>query len=109
MTKLRLWIDLRNQVSLEFVQIDIQRTIEPKGGSDRRDNLSDKPVEVREAWRCDTEVLLADVVDSHVINLYPVIINNCSPNFISYIYHERAIRVLKRRMGGQYRVVRLND
>ena len=71
--------------------------------------MGDQPVQVGEARGRDTEPLLADVVDSLVVNLYPVLINNCSLHFISYTYHERAIRVLKRRMGGQYRVVRLND
>jgi hypothetical protein len=48
-----LWQDSRNQVGLELIQVDVERAIEPEGGSDGRDDLSDKPVQVSEAWRRD--------------------------------------------------------
>ena len=59
----------RNQVGLELVQVDIEGTIETQGSSDRGDNLSDETVEVGEARGCDVEALLADIVDSFVIDL----------------------------------------
>jgi hypothetical protein len=51
-------IHSRQQVSLELVQIDVQRPIEAKGRGDRRDNLRDQMVQVGEAGRNDAEVLL---------------------------------------------------
>ena len=59
----------RNEVRLELVEVDVQRTIKPKRGGDRRDNLCNKPVQVRKAWRGNIEVFLADIVNSLVINL----------------------------------------
>ena len=38
----------RHQVGLELVQVDVERAIETKRRSDRRNNLSDEAVEVRE-------------------------------------------------------------
>jgi hypothetical protein len=60
---------LRYQVGLEFVQIDVKGTIEAQRGGNGRYNLSDQPVQVGEAWRSDIEVLLADVINSFVVNL----------------------------------------
>lgn len=54
----------RNQVDLELVQVDVERSVETKGSGDRRDDLSDDSVQVLEPWRLDSEVLTADVVDS---------------------------------------------
>ena len=59
----------RNKVRLELVQVDVEGTIETEGGGDRRDNLSDQPVEVGEARRRDVEPLLANVVNSLVVDL----------------------------------------
>ncbi len=59
----------RNEIGLEFVEIDVQRTIEPKGGGDRRDDLSDQSIEIGEARQRNTQAPLADVIDSLVINL----------------------------------------
>lgn len=81
----------RNQVSLELVKIDVQRAIKTERGGDRGDNLSDQPVEVGEARRGDTEPLLADVVNSFVVN------------------HERAVGVLEGGMSRQDGVVRLDN
>ena len=61
--------DLRNQVRLELVKVDVERTIESKGGGYGRYDLGDEAIEVCEAWRRDAEVLLVDVVNSFVINL----------------------------------------
>lgn len=46
--------DLRNQVGLELVQIDIETSIESKGGSDTRNDLGDDPVEVLESRRVNS-------------------------------------------------------
>ena len=60
----------RNQVGLELVQVDVERAVETERSRDRRDDLSDEAVQVGEAGLRNAEVLLADVVDSLVINLY---------------------------------------
>ena len=56
------------QVGLELVQVDVQRTIESKGSGDRRDNLGNQTVEVREAWGGNSQVLLANVIDGLVVD-----------------------------------------
>ena len=81
----------RNQVGLELVQVDIEGTIETQGSSDRGDNLSDETVEVGEAWGSDVETLLANVVNSLVVD------------------HERAVGMLQGGVSRQNRVVRFND
>ena len=58
-----------NQVGLELVQIDVKGTIESKGSSDGRDDLSDKTVKVSEARVSNVEALLADIVNSFIIDL----------------------------------------
>ena len=82
---------VRNQVGLELVQVDVERTIETKRGRDRRDNLSNETVEVGEAWGSDVETLLANVVNSLVVD------------------HERAVGMLQGGVSRQNRVVRFND
>ena len=60
----------RNQVGLEFVQVDIEGTIETQGSSDRGDNLSDQAVQIREAGLGDVELVLADIEDRLVVDLF---------------------------------------
>lgn len=64
-----LWSYARNKVGLELVQVDVQATIESKGSSDAGDDLSHNTVEVGEAGSGDVQVLLADFVNSFVIDL----------------------------------------
>lgn len=58
---------IRNQVGLEFGDIDVQGTIESEGGSEGRDDLSDESVQVGVGGSFDIEVSSADVVDSFVV------------------------------------------
>ena len=81
----------RNQVGLELVEVDVERSIKAEGRRDARDDLGDDPVEVLEARRGDSEVLAADVVDGLVVD------------------HEGAVDVLERRVGREDRVVGLDD
>ena len=53
----------RDQIRLELVQVDVERTVEPERGRDRRDDLRNDAVQVLEARRLDAEVLAANVVD----------------------------------------------
>ena len=61
--------DSRHQVRLELIEIDVQGPVETQRGGDGRDNLSDEPVEVGEARRSDAKPLLADIVDSFIVDL----------------------------------------
>jgi hypothetical protein len=56
--------DSRDQVGLEFVEVDVERTVESQRCGDRGDNVSDQPVEVLVGWLSDVQVSLADVVDA---------------------------------------------
>ena len=79
------------QVGLEFVQIDIQSTIESQRSSDGRNNLSNQSVQVGVGWSFNVEVSSADVVDSLVVN------------------HEGTVRVLEGGMGSEDGVVGFNN
>lgn len=70
--------DLRNQVCLELVQINIERAVETEGSRDRRNDLRNESVEVGEAGRRDVQVLLADVINSLVVDL----------NHVNYYQHK---------------------
>ena len=59
----------RHKVGLEFVQIDVKRAIKAEGCRNRRHDLGNKAIQVREAGRRDTQALFADVVNSFIINL----------------------------------------
>lgn len=59
---------VRNQVGLELVQIDIERTIEPQRGCDGADHLGDQAVEMLVAWAGNVQVTAADVVDSLIVD-----------------------------------------
>ena len=80
-----------HQVGLELVQINVKRAIETQRGSDRRDDLGDQAVKVVIARALNAKVAAADVIDGLVVD------------------HEAAVGVLQSGVGGQDRVVGLND
>jgi len=80
-----------DQVSLELVDIDVQRTLESKRASQTRNDLGNASVEIGVVGLLNLERLLSDRVDSLVIE------------------HERDISVLQKSVGRQNAVVRLND
>ncbi len=80
-----------DKVDLELVKVDVERTVESERGGDGRDDLGDEPVEVGETGRGNAELGAADVVDGLVVD------------------HERTVGVLEGGVGGENRVVRLND
>ena len=61
--------DKRNEIRLEFVQIDVQGTGKAKRNSDRRDDLSDQSIQIGETRQGNPEVLFADPEDRFVVNL----------------------------------------
>lgn len=101
----RVW----HQVGLELVQVDVQGAIETQGSGDGRDNcdrvsipqswvlesarrtLSDQAVQVDVVGALEPEVAAANIVDGLVVD------------------HEGAVGVLQGGVGGQDRVVRLNN
>jgi hypothetical protein len=60
---------VRHQVGLEFGDIDVEGTIETKGGGQRRDDLSQQTVQIGVGGALDVEGTTADVVQSFVVNL----------------------------------------
>lgn len=58
---------IRNQISLELVQVDIQSTIKAKRRRDRADNLSNQAVEMLERWARNIQVPAADIVNGLII------------------------------------------
>jgi len=80
-----------DQVGLELCQINVQSTVEPQGGGDGGNDLTDQPVQVGVGWSFDVEVSSADIVDSFVID------------------HESAVGVLQSGMGGEDGVVWLDN
>lgn len=68
----RNWeVDTREgyKVSLELVQVDVQRAVETEGRRDGGYDLSDKAVQVREAGLRNIEPSLADIKNGFVIDL----------------------------------------
>jgi len=80
-----------DEVGLELGDIDVQGTIESEGGSQGGDDLGDESVEVGVGGSLDIEVSSADIVDGLVVE------------------HDGNIGVLKEGVGGEDRVVGLND
>jgi hypothetical protein len=60
---------IRDQIGLEFIKINIKRTIEAKRCGDRRNDLSDQAVQVHVTWSADADFLFANVVYGFVVNL----------------------------------------
>ena len=80
-----------HQVSLELGNIDVESTVESQRSSDRADNLADQSVQVGVGGPLNVQIPSADIVNSLVVN------------------HESTVRVLQGGVGGQDRVVGLNN
>ena len=80
-----------HQVGLELGQVDVEGTIETQRGRDRGDDLTDQTVQVGVGGAFDVQVATADVVDGFVVD------------------HEGAVGVFQGGVGGQDRVVGLDD
>jgi len=80
-----------HQVGLELSDIDVEGTIESEGGSEGGDDLGDQSVQVGVGGALDIEVTAADIVDGLVVE------------------HDGDIGVLEEGVGGEDRVVGLND
>ena len=80
----RVW----HQVGLELRDINVQSTIETKGGSERTDDLGDQTIQVGVGRLLDSELTLADIVQGFVIEA------------------ECYIGVFQKGVGGKHRVVR---
>lgn len=76
---------------MEFVEVNVQGTVEAQARSDRADNLSDETVEVVITRTRNIKMTVADVVDSFVVN------------------EKSAVRVFNGAVGGENSVVWFND
>jgi hypothetical protein len=90
---------------LELVQINVQGAIETKGSSYRRDDLGNESVQIGEAGRRDTQVLLANVINCLVINLAHRWSELVHSENEESTRHERTIGVLKGRVGRKNGIV----
>jgi hypothetical protein len=63
----------RNKIGLEFVQVNIKRTVKAKGCCDRRYDLCNEAVQIGETGRRDAKTLFADIVNSLVVNLHGMV------------------------------------
>lgn len=57
-----------HQVGLEFIQVHIKGTIEPKTGSDRANNLGNQAVKMFVARAGNIQVAAANIVNSFVVH-----------------------------------------
>jgi len=81
----------RNQVGLEFVQVDVQGTIEAQTSGDRANDLGNQAVQVIKAGSGNVQVATADIVHGLIVN------------------EESAVGVLNGAVSGENGVVRLDD
>jgi len=82
---------VRNQVGLEFIEINVQSPIKSERCRYGGDNLPYKPVEVGVGRPIDVKIPAANVVDGLVVD------------------HEGAVRVFEGGVRGQNTIVRLHD
>jgi len=82
---------VRDEIGLEFGNIDVQGTIESEGGGKGRDNLSNESVQVGIGWSFNIEISSADIVDGFVIE------------------HNGNIGMFEEGVGGKDGVIRFND
>lgn len=80
-----------HKVGLELGKVDVEGAVETEGRGDARDNLGNETVQVGVGRALNVEVPPANVVDGLVVN------------------HESAVRVFEGGVGGEDRVVGLDD
>jgi len=83
------WI--RDQIGLEFSNIDVQSSIESQRGSQRGNDLGYQSVQVSIGWSFNIQLSSADIIDSFIVQ------------------HNINIGVFQQRVGGQDTVVWFND
>jgi len=82
---------VRNQVSLELSDINVEGTVESEGSGQGGDNLGNESVQVGVGGSLDVEISAADIVDGLVVE------------------HDGDVGVLEEGVGGEDGVVGLND
>jgi hypothetical protein len=80
-----------DEVGLELSDVNVEGTVEPKGGGEGGDNLGDEAVEVGVGGALNVKCTAADVVDGLVVK------------------HDGDVGVLEKRVGREHRIVGLND
>ena len=87
--KVNAWV--RHQIGLELRNIDVECTIETKGGGQRRNDLGDQTIQVGVGGALNVQRTTADVVDGFVVE------------------HDGDVGVLQEGVGGQDGVVGFNN
>jgi hypothetical protein len=82
---------VRNEVRLELSKIHVESTIEAERGGDGGDDLTNETIQVRVGGALNVEVATADIVKGLVVD------------------HEGTVGVLEGGVGGENRVVRLDN
>ena len=80
-----------HQIGLELVEVNIKGTIKTKRGSNGRDNLTNQTIQIGVSWPLNIQVTTANIVNGLVVN------------------HESTIWMIQSGVGGQDRVVGLNN
>ena len=80
-----------HQIGLELVEVNIKSTIKAERGSNGRDNLTNQTIQIGVSWPFNIQITAANIVNSLVVN------------------HESTIRMIQSGVGGQNRVVGLNN
>ena len=83
----RIW----HEIGLEFVQVDVQSTVEAEGRGNGADNLSNQAIQMLVIGSRNVEIAAADIVDSFVVD------------------EESTVGILDGAVGGEYGIVRLDN
>ena len=80
-----------HQIGLELVEVNIKSTIKTERGSNGRDDLTNQTIQIGISWPFNIQITTADIVNGLVVN------------------HESTIGMIQSGVGGQDRVVGLNN
>ena len=98
------WLDIRDQIGLELIQIDVQRSVKSERCGNRGDYLSNESVQVGERGRSDPQVSATDIVDTDDQSCFA---DESDSRFV--VNHERTIRMFQSGVSRENRVVWLDD
>ena len=80
-----------HQIGLELIEVNIESTIESERSSDGGDNLTNQTIQIGISWPLNIQITTANIVNGLVVN------------------HESTIGMIQSGVGGQDRVVGLNN
>ena len=80
-----------HQIGLELIKVDIKSTIKTERSSNGRDDLTNQTIQIGVSWPLNIQITTANIVNGLVVN------------------HESTIGMIQSGVGGQDRVVGLNN